>query len=53
MTGARMKYNPRLTSLFSSASHILAEIRYCKYHTAVDDVRHDDDHIHDFYEIYN
>lgn len=47
-----MKYNPRLTSLFSSASHISAEIRYCKYHTTVDDVRHDDDHIHDFYEIY-
>ena len=47
-----MKYNPRLSPLFPSADHIMAEVQYCKYHTTVDDVRHDNDHIHDFYEIY-
>ena len=47
-----MKYIPRLSPLFPSAGHILTEVQYCKYHTTVDDVRHDDDHIHDCYEIY-
>jgi len=47
-----MKYIPRLSPLFPSASHILAEVQYCKYHTTANDVHHDGDHIHDFYEIY-
>ena len=52
MTGGAMKYNPRLTPIFHSANHITAEVQYCKYYTERNDVYHDDDHIHDFYEIY-
>ena len=47
-----MKYNPHLVPLLPSANHILTEVQYCKYHTTVNDVHHDDDHIHDFYELY-
>lgn len=47
-----MKYNPRLSPLLPSVDHVLTEVQYSKYHTTVNDVYHDDDHIHDFYEIY-
>ena len=47
-----MKYCPRLIPILPSADHILAEVQYCKYYTTVNDIHHDNDHIHDFYEIY-
>lgn len=47
-----MKYHPHLIPILPSANHIRAEVQYCKYYTTVNDIHHDDDHIHDFYEIY-
>lgn len=47
-----MPYTPELKPFLSVGDRINAEIFYEKRYTAVDDVTHDEEHIHDFYEIY-
>ena len=43
---------PAMTPLFPGAGTIHTSIRYENCFTTVDDITHDEDHIHDFYEIY-
>ncbi len=43
---------PNLTPLLCSENRIFTQILYEKKFTTVDDVSHDEEHIHDFYEIY-
>ncbi len=52
MSGDAMIYIPHLSPLLPATDQILTEIQYTKTYTTVNDVYHDDDHIHDFYEIY-
>ena len=47
-----MIYLPTLKPLMENATAIGTEITYEKRFTTLDDVTHDEDHIHDFYEIY-
>jgi AraC-like DNA-binding protein len=47
-----MPYIPELRPLLTAGSPVSAEFFYEKRYTAVDDVTHDEEHIHDFYEIY-
>lgn len=47
-----MMYHPCPVSLLPGGDTIATEITYEKQFTTVDDVWHDDDHLHDFYEIY-
>ena len=41
-----------LKPLMKNSEDILTEIKYEKRFTTVDDINHDENHIHDFYEIY-
>ncbi len=43
---------PSPTPLFPEVESVCADIRYERRFTAMNDVTHDDSHIHDFYEIY-
>lgn len=45
-------YHPRLHPLLPGSGAISIEIDYEKQLASTDDVWHDDDHLHDFYEIY-
>ncbi|MBQ9070546.1 MAG: helix-turn-helix domain-containing protein [Clostridia bacterium] len=47
-----MIYIPTLKPLIENGNSIYTEITYEKRFTKVDDVTHDEEHIHDFYEIY-
>lgn len=47
-----MGYIPTLLPLMPGGEMISTEITYGKEFTTVDDVWHDDDHLHDSYEIY-
>lgn len=47
-----MIYIPKLTPLIENKDVVMTEITYDNRFTTVDDLRHDEDHIHDFYEIY-
>lgn len=47
-----MPYTPRLRPFLPSGERVNAEIFYEKRYTPVEDVTHDVEHIHDFYEIY-
>lgn len=47
-----MGYLPQLTPLFKKNNGIDIEITYEKRFTSVDDITHDGQHIHDYYEIY-
>ena len=47
-----MIYQPTLQPLLERSDQIYINIRYDKRFTRVYDVTHDEDHIHDFFEIY-
>lgn len=47
-----MVFMPTLLPLLPDGNEIYTEITYEKHFTTVDDSYHDDEHIHDFYEIY-
>ena len=47
-----MIYLPTLKPLLENSDNIYTEINYDKRFTTVDDVTRDEEHIHDFYEIY-
>ena len=47
-----MAYDPRPMPILPAGGGIAMEITYEKQFTTVDDVWHDADHLHDFYEIY-
>ncbi|MBP3666415.1 MAG: AraC family transcriptional regulator [Clostridia bacterium] len=47
-----MPYTPSLRPIPPLGERVSAEIFYEKRYTSVDDVTHDGEHIHDFYEIY-
>lgn len=47
-----MQYHPIPLPLLPGSNTIAVEIKYEKQFTTVDDVWHDEDHLHDFYEIY-
>ncbi len=50
--GGSMINIPTLTPLFDYGEKIFTEIKYENKFTTMDDVTHDEEHIHDFYEIY-
>lgn len=47
-----MGHLPKLKPLIESNSEIFIEITYEKRFSTVNDITHDDQHIHDFYELY-
>ena len=47
-----MIYIPKLTPLIENKDVVMTEITYENRFTTVDDIDHDEEHIHDFYEIY-
>jgi len=47
-----MPYTPELNPILTFGESVSAEFFYEKRYTVVDDVTHDGEHIHDFYEIY-
>lgn len=47
-----MKFEPTLSPLLSDCQNLSFQIVYSKEFTQVDDVYHDDIHLHDYYEIY-
>lgn len=47
-----MVYVPTLKPLMKDSDDIYTEITYEKRFTTVDDITHDENHIHDFHEIY-
>ena len=47
-----MPYTPRLSPFLPLGERVSAEVFYEKRYTSADDVTHDEEHIHDFYEIY-
>ena len=47
-----MTFSPQPTPLLPTGNAIAVEVTYQKQFTTVDDIWHDPDHLHDFYEIY-
>lgn len=47
-----MKFEPTLSPLLSDCQNLQFQITYFKDFSQLDDVYHDDIHLHDFYEIY-
>lgn len=47
-----MGHLPKLTPLINSNNGIFIEITYEKRFTTVNDITHDEQHIHDYYELY-
>ena len=47
-----MGHIPKLKPLIESHSGVFIEITYEKRNTSVNDITHDEQHIHDFYELY-
>jgi len=52
LTEDKMIYIPTLKPLLENNGNIYTEINYDKRFTRVDDITRDEEHIHDFYEIY-